>query len=252
MSENLAVELENVSFAYTKENVLEKVNLQISQGDFASIVGPNAGGKTTLLMLLLGLLKPCTGKVKVLGKSPKKVRLRIGYMPQHIRLDLHFPITVMEIVLMGRLGKSLGVRYSKKDIKAALSALLQVNLVNFKDSLFIELSGGQMQRVLIARALCCNPDILMLDEPTSNIDAENEEALFEILKQLNKTMTILMVSHDIGFVSQFVKSVICVNRKVVVHPTSQVNGTLIKNIYGGDIRMVRHDHICSEKGHYND
>ncbi|MCJ7806559.1 MAG: ATP-binding cassette domain-containing protein, partial [Clostridia bacterium] len=114
---------------------------------------------------------------------------------------------------------------------------------------FSELSGGQRQRVLIARALSCEPELLLLDEPTANIDPEVEEALFEILKSLNKRMTILFATHDIGFVSQLVRSVICVNRCVVVHPTSELTGEIIKDIYGGEICMIRHDHRCSEEGH---
>jgi zinc transport system ATP-binding protein len=123
---------------------------------------------------------------------------------------------------------------------------------DFADCHFSELSGGQRQRVLIARALCCEPDLLLLDEPTSNIDPEVEEALLGVLKELNRRMTILLVSHDMGFVSQMVKSVICVNRRALIHPTSEISGDLIMNIYGQDLRMIRHDHRCSETGHHHD
>ncbi|MEA2085284.1 MAG: ABC transporter ATP-binding protein [Thermodesulfobacteriota bacterium] len=244
-----AADLKNVSFAFSERPVLEDVNLTIKRGEFASIVGPNGGGKTTLLKLLLGLYKPDSGEILVLGRTPTKSRFRIGYMPQHTNLDMYFPVTVMDVVLMGRLGLSLGGRYSKKDREAAGTALSEVEMSGAANRIFSELSGGQRQRVLIARALCSEPELLLLDEPTSNVDSEIEEAFFEILTELNQRMTILMVSHDVGFVSQVVKSVICVNRKVVVHPTTEINGTIIKDIYGGDFRMVRHDHRCSEKGH---
>lgn len=248
MNESI-VELKDVSFAYNREPVLESVNLSIKNGEFASIVGPNGGGKSTLLKLFLGLLHPKTGTIRVFGKAPEKVKHRIGYMPQHVQFDFQFPVTVMEVVLMGRLGHRLGGRYSKKDRQIAGNALEEVHMLNMAKHSFSDLSGGQRQRVLIARALSCEPDLLLLDEPTSNIDPEVEEAFFEILKTLNRRMTILFATHDIGFVSQSVRSVICVNRCVVVHPTSELTGDIIKDIYGGEICMIRHDHRCSAEGH---
>jgi len=251
MNQHVVV-LKDVFFAYNSSTVLENVNLTIKEGEFASIVGPNGGGKSTLLKLLLGLLHPNSGELQVFGKPPEKTRRRIGYMPQHAQFDVQFPVTVMEIVLMGRLGYTLGGRYSKKDRLIAERSLEEVNMAGLAKRSFSDLSGGQRQRVLIARALCCEPDLLLLDEPTANIDPEVEEALFEILKSLNKRMTIMLATHDVGFVSQSVKSVICVNRCVVVHPTSELSGEIIKDIYGGEVCMIRHDHRCSAEGHEND
>lgn len=251
MDNDVAV-LTNVSFAYNKEPVLDNVNLTIKKGEFASIVGPNGGGKSTLLKLLLGLLHPNTGEIRLFGKLPEKTQNRIGYMPQHAQIDIQFPVTVMEVVLMGRLGYTRGGRYTKKDREIAEESLEEVNMSRLARRSFSDLSGGQRQRVLIARALSCEPDLLLLDEPTANIDPEVEEALFEILNSLNKRMTILFATHDIGFVSQSVKSVICVNRCVVVHPTSELSGEIIKDIYDGEICMIRHDHRCSEEGHEHD
>lgn len=248
MDNNIVV-LKDVSFAYNNEPVLDHVNLSIKEGEFASIVGPNGGGKSTLLKLLLGLLHPNSGEIRVFGKPPDKTHQRIGYMPQHAQIDIQFPVTVMEVVLMGRLGPMRGGRYSKKDREIAETSLEEVNMSRLAKRSFSDLSGGQRQRVLIARALSCEPDLLLLDEPTANIDPEVEEALFEILKSLNQRMTILFATHDIGFVSQAVKSVICVNRCVVVHPTSELSGQIIKDIYDGEICMIRHDHRCSEEGH---
>jgi len=243
---------DKVSFTYANEPVLEDVSLTVERGEFASIVGPNGGGKTTLLKLMLGLIKPDVGKITVLGNTPDKSRPRLGYMPQYAHLDMQFPVTVLDVVLIGRLGPKFGCWYSKQDIKTAMAALGEVKLSNLADSTFSQLSGGQRQRVLIARALCGNPDLLLLDEPTASIDPEVEETLFHVLQKLNRRMTILFVSHDIGFVSQIVKSVICVNRQVVVHPTSDINSLLVKEIYGSDLRMIRHDHRCSEEGHCHD
>ena len=245
--------LTNVSFAYKQRscNILENVNLRIEKGEFASIVGPNGGGKTTLLKLILGLIKPDKGQIRIFGKSPEKIRQQIGYMPQYAHLDMDFPATVMDVVLMGRLSNKT-FWFSKKDRAKAFTAIEEVGMTAFAQTEFNELSGGQKQRILIARALCSHPDILLLDEPTANVDSRTEENLFSILQELNSKMTILLVSHDLGFVSKYVKSVICVNRRVVIHPTTLINGALIKDIYQGDLRMVRHDHRCSENGHTYD
>jgi zinc transport system ATP-binding protein len=252
MIEQPDIEINNLAFSYDTVPVLEDVNLKVKHGEFATIVGPNGGGKTTLLRLLLGILKPVQGKIAVLGSTPEKARLRVGYMPQHADLDPQFPVTVMDVVMLGRLGRRFGGRYSKEDRQLALKALAEVQLESMVRTAFSTLSGGQKQRALIARALCCDPEMLLLDEPTANIDPEVEENLLTILQELNQRMTILLVSHDMGFVSRVVKSVICVNRRVLIHPTSRVDGTLIKDVYGDDYCMVRHDHRCSEEGHFHD
>ena len=252
MIEHPDIEINNLAFSYDTVPVLEDVNLTVKHGEFATIVGPNGGGKTTLLKLLLGILKPVQGKISVLGSAPAKARLKVGYMPQHADLDPQFPVTVMDVVMLGRLGRRFGGRYSKEDRQLAWKALGEVQLESMARTPFSRLSGGQKQRALIARALCCNPEMLLLDEPTANIDPEVEENLLTILQELNQRMTILLVSHDMGFVSRVVKSVICVNRRVLIHPTSRVDGTLIKDVYGDDYCMVRHDHRCSEKGHFHD
>ena len=251
METDYDIVLKNVSFSYNKNSVLEDVNINVTHGEFATIIGPNGGGKTTLLKLLLGLLKPDRGKILVLGETPIKSKTKIGYMPQYMHLDMQFPVTVMDVVLMGRLGGSIFGRYSKQDRKLAKQALDEVKMADFFNTMFNNLSGGQRQRVLIARALCGEPELLLLDEPTANVDPDIQENLLKILKEINDRMTILLVSHDIGFVSKVVKSVICVNKRVIVHPTSNINGQIIKDIYGEDLRMIRHDHRCSEEGHSN-
>ena len=251
MSDSHDIAIKDLYFSYGKENILENVNLNVEKGGFDCVVGPNGGGKTTLLKLILGTLKPDRGEIKVFGENPQKACRRIGYMPQYAYLDLQFPVSVMDIVLMGRLGRNFGGRYTKRDRQAALEALDELKMSGLSERHFSRLSGGQRQRVLIARALCGDPDLLLLDEPTANIDPEVQETFFKILQDLNARMTILVVSHDIGFVSRKVKSVICVNRHVVVHPTSEVNGALIQEMYGGDVCMIRHDHRCSEDGHHH-
>lgn len=244
------VQFRSVFFAYDQNPVLEDVSFSIPQGDFVSIVGPNGGGKTTLLKLTLGLLTPRSGSITLFGNAPKLQRKKVGYTPQFLQVDYCFPVSVLDVVLMGRLkGGVQKFRYNKADKAAAISALETMRLAEVRNTSFQKLSGGQRQRVLIARALCAEPQLLLLDEPTSNIDPSSEEVLFDILGELNKNLTIILVSHDIGFVSRLVKSVICVNRTVVVHPTSDLDGNMIQKIYNSDVRMIRHDHRCSEHGH---
>ncbi len=260
------ISLRDVTFSYGGEPALTDVNLSVGDREAVCVVGPNGGGKTTLVKLILGLLVPQRGEVQVFGQPPQRARLRAGYIPQHVQHDPQFPVTVMDIVLMGRLGHSFvaqppsavpgdmhgrgrlchllrGVTgwHGRADRRAALDALGQVGMADFGRRPFASLSGGQRQRVLIARALCCNPDLLLLDEPTSNVDSLVEARLLDLLRELNRRMTILMVSHDLGFVSELVERVICVNRRVVIHPTSQITGDAIRDIYGGEVRMVRHD-----------
>ncbi len=246
----------DVSFAYGNVSVLEDVNLTIGPRESVSIVGPNGGGKTTLLKLILGLLQPTSGEIRIFGRTPEAARARVGYMPQYLRYDPRFPVTAMDVVLMGRLGGG-GVAgffgwHGRGNRQAALQSLAEVNMQQHARRPFSNLSGGQQQRVLIARALCVRPELLLLDEPTANVDARIEAQLLEILEDLNRRMSIVMVSHDLGFVIDMVHSVICVNCRVVVHPTSELTGEVIRDIYGGDVRMVRHDHRCSVEGHEHD
>jgi zinc transport system ATP-binding protein len=237
-----AIVVKDLWFAYDGHPVLEDVNLSIPQGDFVSVVGPNGGGKTTLLKLMLGLLRPSRGEVRVFGATPEEARPRIGYMPQHAQLDPQFPATVMDVALMGRLGhgRSFGP-YSKKDKEIVSKALDQVGLCNVLKKPFASISGGQRQRLFVARALACEPDLLLLDEPTANLDMVMEGDLYELLQTLNQRLTVIMVSHDLGFVSEVVKSVVCVKRKVLRHPTSEITGEIINEIYGSPMRIVRHN-----------
>ena len=244
------VEIRDLTFSYDGSPVLEDVNLAIAARDFVSIVGPNGGGKTTLVKLILGLLVPNRGTVRVFGRSPAQARPRIGYLPQNVNVDPRFPVSVRDVVLMGRLAPGRGVGpFRRADHLAADRALAEVDLTDLRNRPFFTLSGGQRQRALIARALAPEPDLLLMDEPASHLDVAMEEGLYELLRRLNARLTVLVVSHDLGFVSQFVQHVVCVRRRVVVHPTSEVTGEVIREIYGGDVRLVRHDHRCAEAGH---
>ncbi|MFT5234440.1 MAG: zinc transport system ATP-binding protein [Candidatus Krumholzibacteriia bacterium] len=240
----------NLSFRYDKTNILQNVNVEIPNGDFVCVVGPNGSGKTTLLKLALGLLRPSEGSIEIFGMKPRRASAQIGYVPQHPRLDPLFPVSALDVTLMGRLGRapSWG-RWKARDLEQARHALAEVGLSDRADHHFASLSGGQKQRVLIARALAGDPDLLLLDEPTAGLDAHVEEGFYRLLEELNQRLTIILVSHDLGFVSGFVKSVVCVGKEVMVHPTSEITGEIIADLYGGEMRMVRHDHRCSEDGH---
>lgn len=247
---NPVIHCADMSFAYDQKPILEKVNLNVPEGDFVSVVGPNGSGKTTLLRLALGLLKPTAGRIEVFGKSPDQARGRIGYVPQHPRLDPLFPVTALDVTLMGRLGRTRPFgSWLRGDRNKAMESLAEVGLADHHDQHFASLSGGQKQRVLIARALAGDPQMLLLDEPTAGLDAHVEESFYRLLQSLNKSLTIVLVSHDLGFVSGFVKSVICVGREVVAHPTSEITGEVIAELYGSDMRLIRHDHRCSDGGH---
>jgi zinc transport system ATP-binding protein len=238
------IEVEDVNFRFDGgPPVLENVNLEIAAGDFASVIGPNGGGKTTLVKLIVGLLSPTEGRIRIFGQTPIKARPRIGYMPQHAMMDPRFPVRANDVVLMGRLG--VGRRfgnYTRTDRSAAADALAKVGLENLGAQPFSNLSGGQRQRVLLARALVTDPELLLLDEPAAGLDQKIEQDFFELLQELNRQLTIVLVTHDLGFVAGFVRTVICVHRDVDIHPTSSLDGRAISEIYGGEVRMVRHDH----------
>lgn len=235
------IRLAGVSFAYDQTPVLRDVTLAVPKGDLACIVGPNGGGKTTLLRLMLGLLKPRCGEIRLFDLPPREARKRLGYMPQHVHLDPHFPVTAIDVVLMGRLGtRRMFGFYSAADRKVARQSLAEVGLENVSNRPFAGLSGGQRQRVLIARALACEPEVLLLDEPTANLDISVEEQLYLLLQELNRRLTIVLVSHDLGFVSKYVKTAICVNRTVHTHQMSQLTDAVIRDLYGREIRLVDH------------
>ncbi len=240
------IKLRDVGFAYNGRSILDSVNLEVSERDFTGIVGPNGGGKTTFLKIILGLLRPQRGFVEVLGQNPRDARMRVGYMPQSPMLDPLFPITVREVVLTGRISRQRWFgRHSDDDRRIADEALAEVGLADAGSRPFFSLSGGQRQRVLIGRALATKPEILMLDEPTANLDPKSEQSFYSLLQGLNERLTIVLVSHDLNFVSTFVKNVICVHdKKAVSHPTSEIPPELAGDVLGrGAMRLVSHDHV---------
>ncbi len=243
------IDIRETGFSYGGAAVLEGVSLQIRAGEFVGIVGPNAGGKSTLLKLILGLLEPQAGSIRVMGRQPRDASRRIGYVPQYPSFPRDFPITVEQVVLLGRIGTRTGwlgcLRpggNTQTDRKAVLQALREVEAADLSGRQIGSLSGGQLQRVLLARALVSEPQILLLDEPTANIDQRLEGEIFDLLKQLNRRMTILVVSHDVAFVSGYVTRVACINRTLVCHHTDAIDGQIIQELYGENVRMVAHQH----------
>ncbi len=245
MDRSYAIDIADLWFAYNGHPILREVNLRIPVGERVCIVGPNGGGKTTLLKLMLGLLRPNRGAIRIFGHAPDHARRRIGYAPQHAQFDPTFPVSVMDVAMMGRIGKAgLFGPYRRADRVAATEALEKVGLYDLRRRRMTELSGGQRQRLLIARAMASEPDLLLLDEPTANLDIGVEQDFYDLLRTLSKRLTIVMVSHDIGFVSDLVDKVICVRETVAVHPTAELTGHLMSELYGHDVRLIRHDHDC--------
>ena len=242
MSESV-ISVNNVSFAYKVEPVLEDVSLNIERGEFIGLVGPNGGGKSTLLKLIMGLLPSSKGQIRVLGRTPRKGRKMIGYVPQYATFKRDFPITVEDTVLLGLLGKTHSILgYTQAERELALQAMHEAQIDNLMQRQLDTLSGGQFQRVLIARALISNPEILILDEPTANIDLRVEENIFDLLKKLNQRSTIIVVSHDIGFISEYVNRVACLNKTLICHETSAITGEMIEAMYGAPVHMIHHAH----------
>ena len=236
------IDVENVSYVYDRRPVIEDVSVSIDHKEFFSIIGPNGGGKTTLLRLILGLISTNRGRISVCGLPPKQGSRFAGYVPQNIHIDPSFPMTVRDIVATGlTTGRSFFPGYSRSQRQQVEQTLEQVQLTPFASSRFGELSGGQQKRCLIARALISDPRILILDEPTSHLDPEIEEKMFELLHILNETRTILLVSHDLNFVSRYVKRVLCLNKTAVCHETRALNETITRSLYRQNVKLVEHE-----------
>ena len=248
---NHVIRLQDVSFSYGEMPVLEHVDLAVQEKEFMGVVGPNAGGKSTLLKLILGLLKPQRGRIEVLGDKPENTRHLLGYVSQHPSFTRDFPIDVQRVVKLGLVGRRdqrgvlgtlLPQRLSDGDRERVMQAMQEVEIAALAKRRIGCLSGGQLQRVLLARALVSDPRILLLDEPTANVDQRAESEIFDLLKRLNERMTILVVSHDIAFVSSYVTRVACINRTLLCHPTTAIDNELIHRLYGEHVSMVSHGH----------
>ena len=241
MATKALVRLDDVWVHQDGVPVLEAINLSIKSNDFLGIIGPNGGGKTTLLKVILGLIKPSRGKVSVMGQPPFKGRKFIGYISQSNLFDRDFPISVFDVVLMGRYSKTgLFHRYSEEDKRTATEVLKTVEMLDCKDRQVGRLSGGEQQRVFIARALVPEPKLLLLDEPTASIDPDMQAEFYELLDRLKERMAIVLVSHDISAVSIYVSEIACLNRQLFYHGSKEVSAEELEKSYHCPIQLIAH------------
>ena len=235
------IRFQNVWVRYDGITALEDVNLSITEHDFLGIIGPNGGGKSTLLKVILGLVKPDKGKVTVLGKSPEASRDKIGYVSQYYAFDRDFPVSVWDVAMMGRYGKAgLWHRYRDSDRKAVEKALERVGMLRYRKKQIGKLSGGQQQRVFIARALVSEPKLLLLDEPMASVDPAMQTEFYELLRDLKESLTIVMVSHDIGAVSVHVDNIACLNGQMFYHGSKEISAEILEETYKCPVQLITH------------
>lgn len=240
-SEKIAVKVENLTVIYDNGvNALENVTFSVKEGEFLGIIGPNGGGKTTLLKALLNLIPINSGNIEIFGKSLKENKHEIGYVPQFSKMNATFPISVKEVVLSGFLsaGKPR-FKYSELEKQKADEILKKLGIFDKKDCLVSELSGGQRQRLLIARALVSEPKILILDEPTASVDPVSSENIFEVLSSL-ENVTIILVTHDMFAVSTKVRSLACLNKTLVYHGEPKLNKETVETLYNCPVELIAH------------
>ncbi len=223
--------------------VLEDVNLELNEGNFLGLIGPNGGGKSTLLKVMLGLIKPDRGDVRIFDLEPAQARKLVGYMPQKTLFDQSFPVTALDVVLMGRYNQAgLFQRYSSEDRKAASRALEAVGMGGYAGREIGALSGGEQQRVFVARSMVSDPKLLLLDEPTAGVDAAQQTEFYDLLCGLNRKMgiTIVLVSHDITAISKYVNRIACLNQRLYYHGSKELTNEDIEKAYGCPVEMIAH------------
>ncbi|WP_456433025.1 metal ABC transporter ATP-binding protein [Nitratifractor sp.] len=222
-----AISVHGLRFSYDREPVLHDVDLEVDEHEFVAVIGPNGGGKSTLLRLIMGQLRPDAGEIAIFGAPPRRARDRIGYVPQNTNVNLQFPIRILDVVMMGNPRKHreatrwwerlFSMRYNDVELRCARTTLEKVGLECALDRRIGELSGGQRQRVMIARALCAHPRLLILDEPTSSLDAEGQKQIYSLLRELSRDLTVLVVSHDLSAVTEYADKVVYLNRTAYTH-----------------------------------
>ncbi|MGD2165330.1 MAG: metal ABC transporter ATP-binding protein [Anaerolineae bacterium] len=227
--------------AYDHQPVLEDINLSVKALDFIGIVGPNGGGKTTLFKVILGLLQPMRGEVRIMGEPAEEGRQHVGYVPQLADFDTDFPVRVWDVAQMGRLAqRGLLQRYTEEDEEIVADALRRVDMLDQRDRPLGDLSGGQRQRVIIARALATEPSILLLDEPLASVDPLVSSHIYDLLERLNQTITIMLASHDVGAISSHVKTVGCLNRRLFYHGGDSLTPDMLELAYQCPVDLIAH------------
>ncbi len=237
------LEIKNLNFSYGKNKIIDNLNLKVNENDFLAILGPNGAGKTTLFKLILGLIKADEGDILVNGKNANEQLNLIGYVPQYSTCEKDFPISVFEAVLTGRLKRKFH-KYTDEDKKMAIESLRKMDILDLKERQIGELSGGQMQRMLVARAICKKPKLLLLDEPMANVDNTTEKKFYEYLKELNKEMAIVLITHDVGLMASQIKQVACLNKKIYYHGSiKEMKQSDIDKAYGCPVELIAHGNI---------
>ncbi len=237
-----AIHIENLSVYYGDIPAISEINLNICEGEYLGIIGPNGGGKSTLLKAMLGLAPAAFGEIRIYGKSPDKSRGQIGYVPQTTNLDKRFPITLFEVVLTGRLKQGIApfFQFDRRDRRFVSEILEKVGIEDLAGRRISDLSGGEFQKMLIARALTVNPKLLLLDEPTASVDAGSRSQIFSLLEELNKTMTIVLVTHDLMAISAQVHKLACMNRNLVYHGEPELTEGIVNSLYGCPVDLIAH------------
>ncbi|MBD3370009.1 ATP-binding cassette domain-containing protein [Candidatus Fermentibacteria bacterium] len=236
-----AIEVSDASYSYAPGHpVLMDIDLEVEQGDFLAIIGPNGGGKSTLLKLILGLIRPDKGRIRVFGDRPEDAREDVGYVPQLTTFNPDFPLSALDVVLMGRLGLVGSFRrYSSEDLSLAREYMDLLGISDLESEKIGHLSGGQRQRVFIARALATEPRLLLLDEPAASVDPTNQESFYSLLSKLNRTVTVVMATHDVGAVSSYVKTIACLNVRLASHGEG-LDHKALQEAYGCPIELIAH------------
>lgn len=235
------LELKNISAGYDKTPVIQNASLTINQNDFIGFIGPNGGGKTTLLKVIVGLIKPTEGTIQSYRNGVKTDKLKVGYLAQKNIIDQQFPIRVKEVIASG-MHKSLFFRHSKKQTARIDELLTTLKLNHLKNASISEISGGEMQRALLGRAIISSPDILLLDEPNTFLDQQSETVLYESLNELNKSMAIVLVSHDLGTISSYVKTIACINRSLHYHSSNEITEEMLES-YQCPVELITHGKV---------
>lgn len=238
------VVVKQVCFGYQEQEVLHSVSFSVPRHALVAVVGPNGGGKTTLLKLLLGALTPRYGTIEVLGGAPRETRVRIGYVPQSIPFDPRFPICVHEVVQMGRVAKRKFGHYRSADRSSSEAALARVGLAGFGRRAFADLSGGERQRVMIAQALAAGSELLLLDEPLANVDPRHASLLYELFRELVGELTVMMVSHNLGVVTSHASHVLCINGTAGMHALGEVASETFTEAFGASLAAISHANNC--------
>ena len=237
-----AVCIENLSVYYGQTPAISGVCLDVDDGEYLGIIGPNGGGKSTLLRAILGLVPLTSGTIQIYGENLKENKFKVGYVPQFSGLDKKFPITVFEVVLTGMLHKGLSpfLKFTQKNKNEVCALLEKVGILNLSNRQIAELSGGEFQKMLIARALAMNSKLLLLDEPTASVDASSRDQIYKLLEELNKHMTIILVTHDLLAISSQVRKLACLNGHMIYHGEPELSENIVSNLYGCPVDLIAH------------